>query len=269
MTITTQDCKQELIQQYPQTKASEWKRIKKTKDTHGVIVREFSHPQYPSVCIFEHQGQLSRTHPIQSINTQPMAPNGVSFVIYRYQTTDTTYNVYFCHPQYDDDDFGSIVHQYLSPLFISDTLLELDAPHYHCDGAHVTQLYQQLVQAGFCYDGSLVNNQYDVFNINTYNSPTKNQAPGNQLTIFQYLSAEQQHPLNASSQQHALQTLQSLPLKDLTGICNMFAMMTIAPQSWLQAEIMKEYQDRIHNPNKPRNIVNTNMSDIIKRRLGL
>ena len=57
--ITTDDCKNFLMEHYPDSGKSKWKRVSKYKDDVGLWCREFNHPSVGDITIIENNGTLS------------------------------------------------------------------------------------------------------------------------------------------------------------------------------------------------------------------
>lgn len=63
--ITTDDCKNFLIQCFPSTQLALWKRIKKNKDSEGFDIRVFEYNKSSSVMVKESSGTLSLVSSLQ------------------------------------------------------------------------------------------------------------------------------------------------------------------------------------------------------------
>lgn len=70
MTYTTDDCKEFLIKQYPETKKSDWKRVRKYKDRFGVVCRDFKGNAL-ELCLKETPEGLVEINDINYLNQIP------------------------------------------------------------------------------------------------------------------------------------------------------------------------------------------------------
>ena len=56
--LSTDDCKDFLMQHYPDSKRTQWKRVSKYKDDTGCVCRDFNNPSVGDVTLVEVNGSL-------------------------------------------------------------------------------------------------------------------------------------------------------------------------------------------------------------------
>lgn len=83
--VTTEDCKDFFINQFPHTEVKDWERISKKKNDNGLWVRKFVNSKSFIECsLLEENGNLSIFDNASNQVTQTSAsPHDFTFVLYR------------------------------------------------------------------------------------------------------------------------------------------------------------------------------------------
>lgn len=114
LNISTNDCKNYLITTFPETKASEWKRVSKYKDEKGQWCRDFSHTSLNPVTLVEIDGVLTQVDSNKNIPTTEIKDPSKVFYQLTFSKSETAKAKKLVKQFLEDgnEDEDSVVNEY-------------------------------------------------------------------------------------------------------------------------------------------------------------
>lgn len=87
--LSTDDCKDFLVQHYPDSKRTQWKRVTKYKDDNGSICRDFNNPAVGDVTLVEINGVLELKQSV-IVAVKPIVVNDNTIIVKSFSNKDMT-----------------------------------------------------------------------------------------------------------------------------------------------------------------------------------
>lgn len=87
--LSTDDCKDFLMQHYPDSKRTQWKRVSKYKDDAGCVCRDFNNPSVGDVTLVEDNDVLSMKQ-VESVVITPIVANDNTIMVKSFSKKDMT-----------------------------------------------------------------------------------------------------------------------------------------------------------------------------------
>lgn len=264
--ITTEDCKNKLIELFEGSESSDWKRTKKYKNELGNWVRDFINKETEKECsLVEINGELER----YSINSN------FSFAMYKYSPTDDFYNVYF-RMEGDDGEDEEVseepVRNMVDEIFKNMEITEESSPNYTCVESFGEKVYRTLISNGLKFIPNYIENS---FIPDPKNSIKNNVKPiGNYYDLIVILDKEAKNKMNDNIKEQAKAIIKHMSLENLENFSLSSANLENSLKksgrsgSFVLSEVKNEIVDRIANPDKPRNIIEEDTDASLRKKLG-
>lgn len=262
--ITTQDCKQFLIEHYEDSNVSDWSRTKKYKNEHGFWIRDFINKKtQETVALKEQDGSLFLLEKEQSY----------PFVFYRKKGSpdDFEWSVYIGVEDEEDEEETDKLTTLVYRLFPQNELSLLDGPNFSCEAKDAWKVHDTLIKAGWNFKADMVDNSYfEIF------SPEKlKKISGKKINISAYTLIEalgresKEKKLDPDYFKQVVFVVQNLEMPELLKVHGFKKFLNPLPNSSIMAKIEKELIERKNNPNKTLHATTLSLSQVIGRKLGL
>lgn len=261
--ITTEDCKDKLIEIFGDSERSDWKRTKKYKNESGNWVRDFLNKETEESCsLVEINGDLERY----------LTKSDFSFSMYKYSPADDFYNVYFMMEGDDGDDeevSEEPVRNMVDEIFKNMEISEESSPNYTCVESFAEKIYRTLVSKGLTFIPDYMENSFIPDPKKSIDNKTK--PIGNYYDLIVILDKEAKNKLNDNIKEQAKDIIKHMSLENLqkfsfsSNILNNFSKNS---GTFVLDEVKNEILDRIANPDKVRNIIEEDTLKSLSKKLG-
>lgn len=261
--ITTEDCKEKLIEFFDESESSDWKRTKKYKNEKGNWVRDFINKETEETCsLVEINGELERY----------VQKSDVSFAMYQYSATDDFYNIYFMMEGDDGSDeevSEEPIRNLMDEIFPNMEISEQSSPNYTCAESVGEEIYRTLINNGLTYIP-------DYVDIAFVPNPTltignSKQPVGGFHELVLVLDKEEKNKLNDNIKAKAKEIIKHMSLENLQHFSSSSAKLGSlfkTSGTFVLNEVNNEIADRIANPDKVRNIIEEDTLKSLSKKLG-
>lgn len=259
--ITTNDCKNKLVDLFPDTESKDWKRTKKYKNEDGLYCRDFeNHISGETATLLESNNQLVLVSKEQ-----------YSFVMYKYDQSHFEWLVYFGvdeeEEEQDCENLRDKITTILSSNNLEDKLDELDAPNYSCDDDNVSKIYKVLVNNGFIYNKAMMPPTSVIFDDTNFITPVVSNKIYSQVDLMKIMEHESNNILPQQYHPQLKNVLSNLAKEELEKFLLGFSQLNYSTNSHVLKETNLELITRIANPSKP-NPTSMTIQESLRKKMG-